>query len=144
VSKIIEFDKVASTAQKLKKQGKKIVLIHGCFDSLHQGHIELFNYARRLGAIFAGVDDDDSIREIKGKTKPINPLGKRIKAIKKKGIVDFLFVLNPKDNYSRFFRNLYKDISPDFLVTADDENLSKRKKDIKGLGIKLIVMKKKA
>ena len=143
MSNIIDLSTAASTARKLKKQGNKIVLIHGCFDLFHQGHIELFNFAQKLGIVFAGVDDDDSVKAIKGKTKPINPLKKRIDVIKQKGRVDFLFVLNPKDNYSRFFRNLYKDISPDFLVTADDENLSKRKRDIKGLGIKLIVMKKR-
>lgn len=146
MSRIISLHEAASTAKKLRKQDKKIVLVHGCFDQLHQGHIDLFHHARELGVIFVGIDDDDSVREIKGKSKPILPLGKRIEAIKKKSMVDFLFVLNPKEksaSYSSFFRNLYKDTSPDFLVTANDENLSKRKRDIKELEIKLIVMKKR-
>lgn len=143
MSRIIDLHEATPIAQKLKKQGKKIVLIHGCFDLLHQGHMDLFNFARKLGVVFIGVDDDDSVRKIKGGSKPVNPLKKRIDVIKQKGRVDFLFVLNPKDDYSRFFRNLYKDISPNFLVTADDENLSKRKRDIRKLGIKLIVMKKR-
>lgn len=146
MTKVIDFRKVASTACRLKTQGKKIVLVHGCFDPLHEGHRELFDFARQQGLVFVGVDDDESVRELKGKTRPLNSLAKRIEAIKKEDLVDFLFVLKPKrgfTSYSSFFGNLYQTSSPDFLVTAEGEYLPKRKKDIKGLGIKLVVMKKK-
>jgi len=140
---IIDFVEIIPVADKLKKQGQKIVLIHGCFDQLHKGHLELFRSAEKRGVVFVGVDNDRSVKNLKGKTRPLFSLIKRIEAINKQKSVDFVFILGPKKDYSTYFKKLYKNISPDYLITADGEDLHKRMNDIKGLGIKLVVMEKK-
>ncbi len=140
---IIDFIEIVPAVNKLKKKGQKIVLLHGCFDQLHKGHIELFSFAKKRGVVFVGIDNDASVKNLKGKTRPTLPLAKRLEAVSKHKSVDFIFVLQPEKDYYIYFRKLYKDLSPDYLITADGEYLQKRKERSKELGIKLIVMKKK-
>ncbi len=58
--------------------GKTVVFTNGCFDLLHPGHIDYLSKAKSLGDILiVGLNDDDSIRRLKGQTRPINPLEDR-------------------------------------------------------------------
>ncbi len=53
----------------------KTVFVNGTFDVLHRGHIDLLNYARSLGDyVVVGIDSDERVRQMKGKTRPINCL----------------------------------------------------------------------
>ncbi|MDQ6954406.1 MAG: D-glycero-beta-D-manno-heptose 1-phosphate adenylyltransferase [Mariprofundaceae bacterium] len=59
-------------------QGKRVVFTNGCFDLLHPGHITYLKDARALGDVLViGLNDDASIRRLKGKKRPINPLQDR-------------------------------------------------------------------
>jgi D-beta-D-heptose 7-phosphate kinase/D-beta-D-heptose 1-phosphate adenosyltransferase len=76
---------ISDTAQlteivnELKKQGKKIVFTNGCFDIIHKGHITLLNKAREAGdVLIVGVNNDNSIRKLKGPERPINNLEDRL------------------------------------------------------------------
>lgn len=65
-------DKLVSLAQKLKKQGKKIVTYNGSFDVLHIGHIKSIQEASKQGdALFVLVNSDRSVRSYKGLNRPI-------------------------------------------------------------------------
>jgi len=56
-----------------KKNTKKIVFTSGVFDILHTGHIKLLKFSKSLGAkLIVGINSDDSVRRIKGKSRPIN------------------------------------------------------------------------
>jgi len=62
-----------------KSEGKHIVFTNGCFDLLHPGHIDYLDRAAALGdKLIIGLNDDDSIRRLKGHGRPINPLQDRI------------------------------------------------------------------
>ena len=55
------------------------VWVNGCFDILHRGHYELFNYAKSLGdKLTVGIDTDEKVKLDKGKDRPINNLQDRI------------------------------------------------------------------
>jgi D-beta-D-heptose 7-phosphate kinase/D-beta-D-heptose 1-phosphate adenosyltransferase len=59
--------------------GKRIVFTNGCFDILHSGHVSYLNQARDLGdVLIVGVNNDKSIKRLKGARRPINPLADRI------------------------------------------------------------------
>ena len=61
---------------------KKRVRVNGCFDVLHRGHLELFKYAKSLGAyLIVGIDNDERIRKLKGPLRPINCLEDRIEML---------------------------------------------------------------
>jgi len=54
-------------------QGKKLVLTNGCFDLLHTGHVRYLQQARNLGdALLVAVNNDASVRELKGSPRPLN------------------------------------------------------------------------
>ena len=61
-----------------KSKGERIVFTNGCFDLLHPGHIDYLDRAAALGdKLIVGLNDDDSIRRLKGASRPINPLPDR-------------------------------------------------------------------
>jgi len=61
-----------------RSEDKCIVFTNGCFDLLHPGHIDYLAKARALGdVLIIGLNDDDSIRRLKGPGRPINPLADR-------------------------------------------------------------------
>jgi len=61
-----------------KNDSQRIVFTNGCFDLLHPGHIDYLDRAAALGdKLIVGLNDDDSIRRLKGDSRPINPLQDR-------------------------------------------------------------------
>ncbi len=65
-------------SQLQREAGKRIVFTNGCFDLLHPGHVHLLEAAARLGDILlVAVNDDDSVRRLKGSGRPIYPVAER-------------------------------------------------------------------
>lgn len=57
-----------------KFKNEKIVFTNGCFDILHQGHIEYLAKAAGLGTkLLIGLNTDASIKRLKGEKRPVNP-----------------------------------------------------------------------
>ncbi len=55
-----------------QQQGQQVVFTNGCFDILHQGHLQILREARKLGDfLVVGVNSDESIRDLKGPRRPI-------------------------------------------------------------------------
>jgi len=99
-----------------REQGKRVVFTNGCFDLLHPGHITYLQDAKALGDILIiGLNDDASIRRLKGSTRPINPLQDR--AI-------MLAALKPVDEVVMFSEDtpidLISALLPDVLVKGGD------------------------
>ena len=71
--------------------GKKVVFTNGCFDVIHPGHVELLRRAREMGDILVvGVNDDASVKRLKGEGRPINPLSDRVRVLAGLESVDFI------------------------------------------------------
>jgi len=74
-----------------KAYGDKIVLTNGCFDILHAGHVTYLQQARALGhCLIVAVNDDDSVKRLKGQSRPINPLDQRMQVLAALGSVDYV------------------------------------------------------
>ena len=59
-----------------------VVFTNGVFDILHAGHVELLNFAREQGDLLVvAVNDDDSVRRLKGKGRPVFPLEERMEVL---------------------------------------------------------------
>ncbi|MEN9447066.1 MAG: D,D-heptose 1-phosphate adenosyltransferase / 7-phosphate kinase [Bacteroidota bacterium] len=70
---------------------QKVVFTNGCFDLLHEGHLHLLKEAKKLGAILiVGINDDASVKRLKGETRPIETLAVRIKHLEDTKIPDFI------------------------------------------------------
>lgn len=48
------------------------MVVNGCFDVLHIGHIRLLQQAGSLGRLIVGINSDESVRRLKGEGRPIN------------------------------------------------------------------------
>lgn len=72
-----------------KKSG--VVFTNGCFDILHKGHVSYLERAKKLGKILVvALNTDESVRELKGPTRPINTLGDRMEVIAALASVDYV------------------------------------------------------
>tara|TARA_R110000796_G_scaffold96303_3_gene201959 strand:+ start:435 stop:839 length:405 start_codon:yes stop_codon:yes gene_type:complete len=96
---------------------KKIVWVNGCFDILHRGHYELFNYAKSLGDILiVGIDSDNKVKKDKGLNRPYNNLDDRTYALKSLQAINDVIYFNSKEE----LKDLIKNKQPDILVVGSD------------------------
>ncbi|MDR5868642.1 bifunctional D-glycero-beta-D-manno-heptose-7-phosphate kinase/D-glycero-beta-D-manno-heptose 1-phosphate adenylyltransferase HldE [Halomonas koreensis] len=97
-------------------RGERVVMTNGCFDILHAGHVAYLEHARRLGdRLIVAVNDDASIGRLKGPTRPINPLARRMQVLAGLGAVDWV-VPFAEDTPQR----LIEAVLPDVLVKGGD------------------------
>lgn len=75
------------------------IWVNGCFDVLHRGHFELFNFAKSLGdKLIVGLDSDEKISNDKGKDRPYNKLEDRIYALESLKAIDKVIVFDTREN----------------------------------------------
>ena len=73
--------------------GRRIVVTNGCFDVLHRGHTAYLNQAKRLGDILVvAINSDDSVRRLKGESRPINTADDRAGVLAALSCVDYVTV----------------------------------------------------
>ncbi|TCO79048.1 adenylyltransferase/cytidyltransferase family protein [Marinisporobacter balticus] len=116
---ILSLDQAQKTLKKLQKQGKKIVLTNGCYDLLHVGHIASLKFAKSKGDILVvAVNDDLSVRRLKGESRPIIPAKMRMELLSELKVVDYV-ILFSEDNALK----VVKTIKPNVYVKGEEYNL---------------------
>ncbi|MGH8529916.1 MAG: bifunctional D-glycero-beta-D-manno-heptose-7-phosphate kinase/D-glycero-beta-D-manno-heptose 1-phosphate adenylyltransferase HldE [Nevskiales bacterium] len=102
--------------QDARAHGETVVMTNGCFDLLHPGHVRYLQAARELGDwLVVAVNDDASVRRLKGATRPVNPLRHRMEVLAGLGCVDWV-VPFAEDTPERLICRL----KPDVLVKGGD------------------------
>lgn len=97
-------------------RGERIVMTNGCFDILHAGHVTYLNEAKRLGdRLIVAMNDDESVRRLKGNGRPINPLERRMAVLGALGCVDWVVPFSEATP-----ERLICAIAPDLLVKGGD------------------------
>jgi rfaE bifunctional protein nucleotidyltransferase chain/domain len=82
----------------LKARGERISFANGHFDMLHVGHLRYLRGARQAGDVLVvGLNDDDSVRRLKGEGRPIMPADERAELVAALEPVDFV-VIFPGDS----------------------------------------------
>ena len=105
----------------------KVVFTNGCFDLVHQGHIDYLSKARDLGDVLVvGLNTDDSVRRLKGPRRPINDEYSRALLLASMLFVDYVVLFGEDTPYE-----LIKTLQPDILVKGSDY----RPEDIVGYDI---------
>ena len=70
---LIDSKNIASFCEVLRAGGQKVVFTNGCFDLLHAGHVRYLARARSFGdCLVLGLNNDASVRRLKGPMRPIN------------------------------------------------------------------------
>lgn len=74
-----------------KANGDKIIMTNGCFDILHIGHVTYLEQARALGdRLCIAVNSDESVKILKGESRPINGLQERMAVLAALSCVDWV------------------------------------------------------
>ncbi len=80
--RLLGVDAAVEWREDLRAAGKAVVFTNGCFDVLHAGHVEYLAWARAQGdALIVGLNEDDSVRAIKGDARPIVPFEQRARIL---------------------------------------------------------------
>jgi|SRR3989338_1533093 len=116
IDKIKTAGEIKQIAEKLKKDGKKIVTCNGCFDILHIGHIKFLKEAKEQGdALIVGLNSDSSVKLNKGDRRPINDENSRAGVLAALGCVDYIVIFSEKDP-----RKVLEKIKPDIHVNGEE------------------------
>lgn len=86
---------LAEAVKKARAEGKTVVFTNGCFDILHVGHVRYLQDARALGDLLVvGVNTDDSVRRLKGPTRPVVSEWERAEILAALQCVDYVSLFN--------------------------------------------------
>ncbi|MDE3932831.1 bifunctional D-glycero-beta-D-manno-heptose-7-phosphate kinase/D-glycero-beta-D-manno-heptose 1-phosphate adenylyltransferase HldE [Glaesserella parasuis] len=113
---VVSEDELKAIVKQSKTRGEKIVMTNGCFDILHPGHISYLENARKLGdRLIVAVNTDESVKRLKGESRPINDLDARMAVLAGLASVDWVVPFG-EDTPQR----LIGEILPDLLVKGGD------------------------
>ncbi|MBP5667338.1 MAG: D-glycero-beta-D-manno-heptose 1-phosphate adenylyltransferase [Salinivirgaceae bacterium] len=126
-SKLLTGQRLADTIAKWHSDNETIVFTNGCFDIIHRGHAEYLAKAADLGTkLIVGLNTDDSVRRLKGPTRPVNNEQARAIVLSAFGFIDAVALFSDDTP-----RNLIMQVQPDILVKGGDY----RVEDIVGFDI---------
>ena len=90
-SKIKTKEAIKKLIINLKKRGKKIAFTNGCFDILHYGHVKYLEDAKRCADILVvAINDDNSVKRLKGKKRPVFKLRDRMRMVAALESIDYV------------------------------------------------------
>ncbi|MBI4004646.1 FAD synthase [Candidatus Roizmanbacteria bacterium] len=124
----------------IKQSSKKLVLVGGCFDIFHYGHLRFLYEARRVGdALVVALESDDFIR-IRKQREPIHTQEQRAEILASLDIVDFIVLLPFFSGYSDYLAFIQQ-IKPSIIaVTDQDPNREEKQRQAESVGAKLEVV----
>tara|TARA_X000000368_G_scaffold418300_1_gene417476 strand:- start:1094 stop:2662 length:1569 start_codon:yes stop_codon:yes gene_type:complete len=116
--KIIKSEKdLIKIVKIIRELGFTIGFTNGCFDILHRGHNKYLDQARKLADfLIIGINDDQSVKKLKGKNRPINNLKDRMDSLNR-ATFDNAFIINFSEPTPI---KLIKKIKPDILIKGGD------------------------
>jgi rfaE bifunctional protein nucleotidyltransferase chain/domain len=109
-SKLGTLEEVRERVEAARGRGQKVALANGCFDVLHVGHVRYLEGARaEADVLVVGVNDDTSVRRLKGEGRPVLPAEDRALLVAALRAVDHVVVFEEED-VSRLLRTLQPDV----------------------------------
>ena len=135
---ILTRSEMAQKCLELKSSGKKIVFTNGCFDIIHSGHVTYLAQARSLGDVLVvGMNTDDSVRRLKGPTRPVNNENDRSIVLSALKSVDYVTLFNEDTPYE-----LISLLKPDVLAKGGDYTLENvvGREVVEGRGGRLVLV----
>lgn len=141
LDKVIPVKKVRAVVNKLKDQGKKIVLVGGCFDILHPGHVIFLQKAKEQGdVLIILLESDEKVKKLKGSKRPVYQ--QKFRAIVLSALESVnLVVMLPNMEKPKQYDDLVLAIKPDVIATtADNKNITylQRTANLAGAKLKLV------
>ncbi|UXN24925.1 D-glycero-beta-D-manno-heptose 1-phosphate adenylyltransferase [Curtobacterium flaccumfaciens] len=123
---VVDHDELATAVEAARRAGRRVVFTNGCFDVVHRGHTTYLRQARDLGDLLVvALNDDDSVRRLKGPERPINPAEDRAGVLAALACVDLVTVFatdTPIPLIERLRPEVYVkggDYSPEMLTETE-------------------------
>ena len=114
--RLLDRPQLIEVVRQARERGERVVMTNGCFDILHAGHIAYLEEAKTLGdRLVVAVNDDESVRRLKGEDRPINSLSDRLAVLSGLASVNWVVPFaedTPED--------LISEVLPDVLVKGGD------------------------
>lgn len=115
---IISIEETKTLGDFLKQQNKKVVLVGGCFDLLHFGHISLLEEAKKQGDVLVVLlESDKSIQRKKGNTRPLHTQRQRAHMLTSLKTVDYVLLLSDSMTNSDY-EKVTKQLKPAIIATT--------------------------
>ena len=116
LDKIVTPERLSAIAADARAAGRRIVFTNGCFDLLHVGHVRYLAAARDAGdLLIVGLNDDASVRRLKGASRPLVPQEARAEVVAALTAVDYVTLFSDDTPYA-----LIRAVQPDVLVKGTD------------------------
>lgn len=114
--RIVDEDVLLAQVQLAKQRGQRVVMTNGCFDILHPGHVQYLHQAKALGdLLIVAVNTDDSVKQLKGPTRPVHPLWHRMEVLAGLTCVDWVVSFSEETP-----QRLIEKLIPNVLVKGGD------------------------
>jgi len=127
----------------INNMNRKIVLVGGCFDLIHYGHIAFLKQAKALGTyLVVLLESDENVRRMKGDNRPIHSQKQRREMLASLSFVDSVIELPPMRSDGEYFA-VVKNVSPRVIaITEGDPIEDKKKKQADAVGADFVVVPK--
>ena len=140
-NKIVKFANLSSLVKKIKHRKKTIVLVGGCFDIFHIGHLRFLTSAKKTAdCLLVALEADEKVKDLKGPNRPIHSQKERAEILAALSDVDYVLRL-PKFSNDKDYFNLVNTVRPEIVaVTKNDPALTKKKEQLKKIGGQLKIV----
>lgn len=116
LGEVVPLQEAITIREKLRGEGKTIVLTNGHFDILHVGHVDCLQRAKALGdVLIVGLNSDASTRLLKGEKRPIVPQEERAQLLAALQCVDYVIIFE-----QRTVERLIAALRPDVYAKGGD------------------------
>ncbi|MDT8429753.1 MAG: bifunctional D-glycero-beta-D-manno-heptose-7-phosphate kinase/D-glycero-beta-D-manno-heptose 1-phosphate adenylyltransferase HldE [Pseudomonadales bacterium] len=116
---VMTAEQLAIVVEDARAHGERIVFTNGCFDIIHAGHVGYLTEARKQGdRLIVAINDDDSVRRLKGAGRPINPVDRRMAVLAGLEAVDWVLAFAEDTPVG-----LLELLKPDVLVKGGDYSM---------------------
>ncbi len=113
---LVDVDALLALVAEAHGRNERVIMTNGCFDVLHAGHVAYLEEAKSLGdRLIVAVNDDASVKRLKGESRPINALEDRMLVLSGLAAVDWVVPFS-EDTPAE----LVASVLPDVLVKGGD------------------------
>lgn len=139
--KIVRLQEVESVILLPQEHKKKIVVVGGCFDILHIGHIQFLKEAKKCGdVLILLLESDENVRKLKGENRPVFTQMERAEVLSTLSPVDFVILL-PLMTSDADYNHIITTIKPHIIaVTEHDPLMKEKERQAKQVGGKIAII----
>ena len=116
VGKVLDDQTLDAALEAWRREGRRVVFTNGCFDILHVGHVEYLRFAKSRGdVLLVGMNDDASVRRLKGEGRPVSSLPDRMGVVAALEMVDAVVAFGEDTP-----EHIVQRVTPQVLVKGED------------------------